>query len=230
MRRLTALALAALLLASLTACGGDDGDDTSSTKTEDTSKTDDTSKPDGNDDTSAGDRQLEAKLLTLDDVGPGWKIDPDVTAEDDDDDEDEDMPDCFKQLDEADDQGSAAVGFEQGEEGFPSFEEDLDLYTEDIIADELDKAVKALDACGDFSYDSEGTTLTGSVERVGDAPKFGDDSATWHMQIGAEGTTIDFLVTYLRKGPIGASLAYSDFGDIDRAAYETLVQAAVAKL
>ena len=71
---------------------------------------------------------------------------------------------------------------------------------------------------------------TGRPSPLTDAPKFGDDSATWHMQIGAEGTTIDFLVTYLRKGPIGASLAYSDFGDIDRAAYETLVQAAVAKL
>jgi hypothetical protein len=231
MRRLTALALVALLCVAIAACGGDD---TASTKTDDTAKNDDTSTTDDTTtddtkaDTTAGDAQLAAKLLTLDDVGPGWEIDPSV--DDSADDEDEDMPDCFKELDDNAELGSAAIGFQQGEQGFPSFEEDLDLYEAADIADELDHAVSALDDCGDFSFDSEGTRLTGSVHRVDDAPKFGDESATWQMQIGAEGTTIDFLLTYLRKGAVGASLVYSDFDDLDTATYQSLIEAAVAKL
>jgi hypothetical protein len=229
MRRLTAITLVFVLAFAAAACGGDDKEDTDAKGDTSSTTADDTSSTEGTGHDSESDPDLEAKLLTLDEVGSPWAVDPSVTVDTEEDD-DESSPECFKDLNTDNEKlGSAAIGFQQAD-GFPSFEEDLDRYAADKIEDELDAAIEAIDNCGEFDFDSDGTTIHGKVERLDDFPGFGDDSATWSMELGAEGTTISFLVTYLRKDDIGVSFSYAALDGLDPAPYKLLVDKAVAKL
>jgi hypothetical protein len=227
MRRLNAGLLALLLLFAATACGGDD--DTSSTK-----DTTGSSSDEGDDAASADlptEDELEAQLLTLDDLPEGWTVDTSADDEDDgdEDESDDSEPECLKEAEEDLSQESVGVDFVQGED-FPAINEELETYDEDVIADELHTAIEKIDGCGEFDMESDDITLHGTITRIADFAQVGDESATWSMELGAEGLTIEFLITYFRAGPIGASISYAEPGKADRQLYRQLVDTAARKL
>jgi hypothetical protein len=217
MRRLTAILMAVLLCFAATGCGGDDSDSTST-------------KDDGG---AVGDlptdQELAALLLTVDDLPGGWSVD---TSSDDDSDEesaeDEDEPDCLKEAGDDTAEAEASIDFIQGDD-FPALNESLESYDPEHIADELHKAVEQIDGCGEFDMPTDEILLHGRVTRI-DFKQVGDESATWSMELGAQGLTIEFLITYFRSGPIGASFSYAEPGAADQVLYEQLLDKAVAKL
>jgi hypothetical protein len=214
MRRLTAIALVLLLAGAAAACGDDD----------DAASTGGGGLP--------SERELETMLLTVDDLPPGWSIDrssDDEDDEDEDESDDEGQPECLKEAEEDLSHESADVELVHGED-FPALEEELETFDPDEIAEELDRAIAKIDSCDEFDTTASGIALHGRIERVADFPKVGDESATWSMELGAEGIAFEFLVTYFREGPVGGSLTYGELGTADRDLYRTVVEAAADKV
>jgi hypothetical protein len=199
MRRLTAISLAMLLCFAVAACGGDDKEDAStkgSTTTSADRQTDDSADDDGR---SADDQALEAKLLTVEDVGPQWTVEyssADGSSDDDsaDDEEDDDSgdPECLQQLDDIESADSAAeadITFSRGEDDDTELSQEIDSYEGNLDGahDEFDQAAGLLDGCGEFSMDlGGGTQGRGSITRIDDV-HYGDQSGIWEISIEAAG-------------------------------------------
>jgi hypothetical protein len=233
MRRLTAILMAALLCFAVTACGGDDSD---KADTKDTSSRDTSSSDEGSGGAGLTDDELEAKLLSASDVGSGWTADTSDDSDDEsDDDSDESDPECIKQLDEieeTDSSGSAEITFTAPDD-ITELSESLDAYAPDDVdaaAEEFDKGFDALDDCGEFEMDIEGSTANGSIERVADAKSYGDKSGVWVMTLEVEGVQLTSAFVVILQDGIGVSLNYTELGPDAVEHVTPFIDKALAKL
>lgn len=226
MRRL--LALLAVLALFVSACG-DDGStsDGSGGSTSEGTATDGGAASDEDDEPD--DPELVAKLLNADELGTGWTQDPD---EDDDAAADDDGPDCL--ADPPDEPNRVKVRrsftFDSSGEGFPSLQEQVTRYTdESVVGDAYDTAVAAIDSCGEFSYTSDGLDFTGRIDPL-ELPTVGDASRAWTLHLATEGYEFTAIILYARTGTHGLSLYYLDQDEPDLAAFQGILDRAIAKV
>jgi hypothetical protein len=241
MQRLTAIALALLLCSATVACGGGD-DDSSSTKDRTRSSEDTRGATGAGDPLDEGgpldDDALEARLLTARDAGAGWTVDRSDDDEDDEDDDasdDDDTPACIRELDEleeTDSFGEADVTLTAPDD-VTELEQSLESYEQEDLDDleaELDRGFAALDGCGEFEMDIEGSPATGSIERVEGAPSYGDRSGVWVMRIQV--ADLDFTSAFVAvlDGNIALSLTLTQLGGDAASDVGPYVDKALAKL
>jgi hypothetical protein len=218
MRRLLALLT---VLALLFAACGDDGDSGSS---------DDKGDPSSEAEDADNDPELEAKLLTADELGGKWTKDAD--SADSDNDDEEPGPECLKDPpnDPDHEKAEASFTFDKDVTGFPSLQEQVtDYHDEATITSAFDTAAAALDSCGEFSFEDGEYEYTGSIEPL-DFPTVGDASEAWTLRLSAEGFDFTAFILYARTGQFGMSLYYLSDAQPDLEEFGQLADQAIAKV
>lgn len=209
MRLTTSLAGLALALASLTACGSENG--------------------------SSSDRldedQLEQALLTTGDLPDGFEVE--------DDDDDDDAPGCLGDVEEIEDDEAASVerqfAFAEGG-GLPLVFNGFKSYDDaDQPEDALDTLVEQLEDCDEVSEtDEDGVTFDLDITIDTDETADVDQQLTLEASgtLSAEGQEVPFAVTY-RFARIDNNLVGVGFGHISGdtgAASQELLDAGVERL
>jgi hypothetical protein len=225
-----AVGLTALL--ALSACGGGDADDTASPSPT-------TASPSPTEEASAvvlSEEELEARLLTLDDLPSGFvrsAVEDDTTTE-----EDEgpgltsENTECQAFLEAAEDStaaSTASVAFESDEGAF--VQEDLESYEDDGAEQSLSSAREGLAACDNVSLADTESTLTVQEESFED---YGDETLaarfTGEVDFG-DGQTVEFVghVVSVRVVNNVINLTVFSFAGADVVDVEELVEVAVEK-
>jgi hypothetical protein len=202
---------AVLAIALLGACGG--GDDDSDAVDESTTTT------------AAVD--LDAALLTPEDLATGDALDAgwivgDVSAG-----VEIDLPDCLIETPSGGTHAEAKL-VTDNDLKLPSLEEDLSSYDGGGSADAFTAAATRLDAC-DPTFVFQGTPATGTIDRLPltiDA----DESAAWRTTVNIAGVDVAITTIHVVEGDIELSFVHVDTGTPDAAVLEGYVTKALAKL
>lgn len=208
-RSRAAAVLAALTV--LTACGGsDDGGSGGSGGGE---------KSGPGDQLTAG--QLSTVLLSAEDLPAGYRVDTSPDEED----EDQDFGDseCAKELEELDDEDDAAAKvertFDKGKDGLVSLEQSVESYAdEDALAADFSATRKAIGACKQITFTTEGMPVTLTVSDL-DVPERGDDTIGFRMKGQVSGFPIELLFGIHR---LGHNVVGVFSGGLGEASVETL--------
>ena len=214
-RRHSALAVPALLLviaAGATACGddssGDDADDTRDRSSGDTSGT-----------LSAD--QVEQAVLSLDNLGEGWK-EEDV---DDDEDDDEDGPGCFGEIskvtEDLDPVEKAEKKYGYGDQGLPQVNTKVSTFDDaDTVAGLFDEVEKTAEGCTDITYSEDGFDYDLDVRTLTDLDLDDIDdqfslTASGTITSGDDSGKMYLYYTMVRVGPTVASIATTGLQDVN---------------
>lgn len=183
MRRLPAVAVSLLVL--IAACGGEEQDvaDDRARTLDPPASAEAPAKPEGDGDKLLSESELQAALLTVQDLPTGYTVDTSLNE----DDEDEPGDECaarFEALDEGEVEPAAEadIGYEGGfgivlEQGLSNFED------EDDITAQFDSFSKLAADCPKFtSTDADGAETQFTVGALS-FPKLGDDTLAFALTV-----------------------------------------------
>lgn len=158
----------------------------------------------GSVETSVDEADLEAALLGLDDLPPGWSEVPEADEEDD--------PLCGVQSSELlgleeDALPKVEVEYADDPDEGPGFFEGIVWPSEGRAAELMDEIEQKLDDCDNTEAAGMQVTVGGlSFEPIG------DESFAFRVSATADGATIDLDTVYIRKGNLVMTVAGFDIG------------------
>lgn len=188
-RTATALALTSALVLTAACGGGEEGDGDDRARTIDAPASAEPAELEGDGGKTLSEAELQAALLTVQDVPTGYTLDTAAAEEDDDDSTTEGgSEECsarFEALGEADDKdvsAEAEVSFEGPslgtvlEQGLESYED------EDVPKQRFEDVLEVLSDCPTFSSTENGETTDFTVSSLS-FPKLGDDTIALNLKV-----------------------------------------------
>lgn len=111
-----------------------------------------------------------------------------------------DDPPCLKRMQAvATTAQEAHADFVKGAD-FPALSQVIGRYDSSGVAlDKFQQASALLTGCGDISFDSDGTHITGTIAEMS-FPAFGDHSRAWRIQLTAQGVDVGVDTVLIQKG------------------------------
>lgn len=187
-RTATALALTSTLVLTAACGGGEEGNSDDRARTIDAPASAEPAEPEGDGEKTLNEAELQAALLTVQDVPTGYTLDTAAAEEDDDSTTDGGSEECsarFEALGEADDKdvsAEAEVSFEGPslgtvlEQGLESYED------EDVPKQRFEDVLEVLSDCPTFSSTENGETTDFTVSSLS-FPKLGDDTIALNLKV-----------------------------------------------
>jgi hypothetical protein len=170
---------------------------------------------------------LDAALLTPEDLATGDALDAgwvvgDVSAG-----VEIDLPDCLLETPSGGTHAEAKL-VTNNDLKLPSFEEDLSAYEGDGAADAFTAAATRLDGCApEFVF--QGTPSTGAIERL-PLTIAADQSAAWNTTVSIAGVDVSITTIHVVAGDHELSFVHVNTGPPDATVLEGYVSKALAKL
>jgi hypothetical protein len=132
--------------------------------------------------------------LTITDLPAGWAVDNSPSSDNTDD------PPCLKRVQAvATTPHEAHADFVKGAD-FPVLAQTIGRYdSANVAVDKFQQASALLTGCGDISFDSDGTHITGTIAEMS-FPTFGDHSRAWRMELTAQGVNVGVDTVLIQKG------------------------------
>jgi hypothetical protein len=171
------------------------------------------------------DIDLEAALLTLDDMPSGWTQEPEAETDDE-----SDVTLCdVEPLDDVEAVDSSSREFSAGDFG-PFLHHSVAVYESGQAEQALDAFLEALDACDEWTEETEDGPVTWRPRALS-FPGLGDDTVAVRINVEAEAfnATVD-MVTWRRGDFLSLLFTMEVFGSPDAEQMEELARVADERL
>lgn len=153
------------------------------------------------------DAEQRAKLLTAADLADGWAAKPAAVEGIGEGNSANQGPACLKD-DPADPVLVHVATTLTQPNGFPTLEEELDVYAPDVAASAIGAKSDRVDACPQIAFSEMGIDFTGTITPVTSLAKRGDESRAWLMHFGGQGLAFDFAIVHVRIGSERLTFTY----------------------